>query len=157
MPSIDCKDEVRIDAPTGIVFKVVSDYPNWKDWMPIYKCYLLNSDIVKEGAEIRHQYGYKPIIISDFVRRIEKIESNIAIHESYISGGLLGKGVWQFVQEGNETVASFHCMVTSNNLLNSLLFLIMGKRAHRNVYEPLLQKLKAYCEGKSPTKPGRRP
>lgn len=146
MPSIDCKDEIRISAPIEKVFAVVSDYPNWKKWIPIYKCYLLNSDSVNEGSEIRHQYGYKPVIISDFTRRIDKIEPNQEISESYIAGGLLGTGIWQFREEGTDTIASFHCMVRSNNLLNSIMFLLLGKNAHRSVYEPLLLKLKRYCE-----------
>jgi len=41
MNSIDCIDEILINAPIEKVFDTVLDYPNWKQWIPIYKCYLL--------------------------------------------------------------------------------------------------------------------
>jgi len=146
MSSIDCIDEILINAPIEKVFDTVLDYPNWKQWIPIYKCYLQNSDSVKEGSEIRHQYGYKPFIISDFVRRIDKVDTNKRLSESYISGGLLGKGTWYFTESNGKTKAAYHCQVTANNLFNNLTFKFLGSKAHQNVYEPLLIKLKNHCE-----------
>lgn len=146
MPYIDCLDEIEINAPASAVFDVVSNYPEWEKWIPIYKCHLLNSDTIGVGTQVHHQYGYKPIILSDFIRRIDAIDENHSIEESYISGDLLGKGIWQFKEVSNKTLASYHCMVKSNKPFAHISFLLMGKMAHRNVYKPLLEKLKAHCE-----------
>jgi ribosome-associated toxin RatA of RatAB toxin-antitoxin module len=146
MPSIDCIDEITINAPASVVFDVVSNYSHWKQWIPIYNCSLLNSQQVEVGAKIHHQYGYKPFILSDFIRKIDAIEANELIEESYIEGDLLGKGCWRFIDNNNKTVVSYHCVVTSNTPLAHLSFLLLGKMAHRSVYKPLLKKLKKHCE-----------
>ena len=146
MPSIDCLDEIEINVPVAVVFDVVSNYSGWNQWIPIYNCSLLDSQSFEVGATIRHQYGYKPIIFSEFIRSIDGITSNQSIEESYIEGDLIGKGVWRFEERNNKTIASYHCMVKSNKLFTHLSFLLMGKRAHRNIYKPLLKQLRSHCE-----------
>lgn len=146
MPYIDCIDEIEISAPVSTVFETVLNYPNWKKWIPIYKCSLIEGTNIEVGAKVHHQYGYKPIILSDFIRSIDSINPNVKLEESYIDGDLLGKGVWRFQEKNGNTIVSYHCMVNSNKLFAHISFLIMGKMAHRNVYKPLLKKLKVYCE-----------
>lgn len=146
MPSIDCVDEIEIAAPAEQVFRTVLNYPEWQNWIPIYKCSLLNGDKIDAGSKIHHQYGYNPLILSNFIRSIESITPNKRIEEAYIDGDLLGKGIWQFTENNGATTASFHCMVTSNKVFPHISFFLMGKSAHRNVYKPLLKKLKAHCE-----------
>jgi hypothetical protein len=146
VPSIDCKDEIEIDAPIEKVFDVVFDYQNWNQWIPIYSCYHLGQGEIGVGSKVHHQYGYKPLILGDFVRSIDAVSQYEWLEESYIDGGLIGKGVWHFKESDNRTIASFHCIVRSNKLLTHLSFILMGKMAHRSVYGPLLKKLKAHCE-----------
>ncbi|WP_101759104.1 SRPBCC family protein [Oceanicoccus sp. KOV_DT_Chl] len=146
MPFIDCVDEITIEAPASMVYQVVANYPQWKKWIPVYQCSLINQDSVVVGAQLRHQYGYKPIILSDFVRQIDAMIPGESIEESYIEGDLIGKGIWRFLEKNNKTTVSFHCAVQSNKVFSHLSFLLMGKMAHRNVYKPLLKKLKEHCE-----------
>lgn len=146
MPTIDCLGEIEINAQLSVVFDVVSNYPGWNQWIPIYNCTLLDSKSIEVGAKVLHQYGYKPIIFSNFVRSIDAIVRNQSMEESYIEGDLIGKGVWRFEARNNKTIASYHCMVKSNTLFTHLSFLLMGKMAHRNIYKPLLKKLKSHCE-----------
>ena len=79
MPFIDCVDEIEIDAPVSVVFEVVANYPQWQQWNPIYRCELIKEDRVVVGAQLRHRYGYKPFILSDFVRQIDTIITNECI------------------------------------------------------------------------------
>ena len=146
MPYIDCSDEIEIDAPASVVFGVVLNYPNWKQWIPVYNCTPIDSQSIEVGAKVHHQYGYRPLILSDFIRSIDAITPSQSIEESYIEGDLIGKGVWRFKEKNNKTIASYHCMVKSNKLFAHISFLLMGEMAHRNVYKPLLKKLKSHCE-----------
>ena len=146
MSSIDCIDEIEIHAPIEAVFEAVKDYPNWTQWNPAYKCELLNTQDVVEGSEIRHQYGYKPFLLSDFIRRIDKIDSPDRLEESYISGAIVGKGTWHFKESNGRTKAAFHCQVKGNNGLSRMTFRLSGASSHKVVYAGILKKLKSFCE-----------
>ena len=146
MSSIDCIDEIEINASAEKVFEAVKDYPNWTRWNPSYKCELLNTQEVVEGSEIRHQYGYKPFLLSDFVRRIDKIDSPERLEESYISGAIIGKGTWHINESNGRTKVAFHCQVKGNNGLSRMTFKLSGARSHKVVYAGILRKLKNYCE-----------
>lgn len=146
MPYIDCTDEVEINTPVSTVFNVVSNYPEWHTWIPIYRCFLIEGDAVKAGSKVNHQYGYKPLILSNFTRSIDKIIPNERLEESYIEGALSGKGIWEFSEAEGKTKASYRCMVHSKTLFTHLSFLLMGEKAHSNTYKPLLEKLKSHCE-----------
>lgn len=146
MSSIDCIDEIEIDASVERVFETVKDYPSWTQWNPAYKCQLLNTQDVVEGSEIRHQYGDNPLLRSVFIRRIDKIEAPSKLEESYISGPIIGKGTWHIKESNGRTTVAFHCQVKGNNALSKLVFKLTGDRTHKSVYAEILRKLKNFCE-----------
>lgn len=149
MPYIDCVDEIEINAPASLVYAVVSNYPQWHTWLPVYRCTLLNGDKVEEGTRVLHEYGYKPFILSRFVRVINKMVDGSELQESYIEGNLRGKGRWSFAERDGVTTASYHCQVHSHSLVTHVSFLLMGRAAHSNVFKTLLIKLKDCCERKA--------
>jgi hypothetical protein len=146
MPYLDCIDTIEIKAPASLVYRIVSNYPGWKDWLPIYNCTLLNKDKVEEGVQILHEYGYKPLIISRFVRVINKMVDGKELQESYIGGNLRGEGRWKFIEKNGVTTTSYHCKVRSHSIFTHISFLLLGNAAHSNVYKSLLIQLKQYCE-----------
>lgn len=146
MASIDCLDKITIAAPIEQVFETVLNYPRWHTWFPVYRCDLVKGEQIAIGSHIRHRFGYKSVAISEFLRSIDSITPNQQIHESYIGGDLLGTGIWEFTEQNGLTTASYHCMVTSNNPVLHISFLLIGKMSHRAIYKPLLKKLKMHCE-----------
>lgn len=145
MAAIDCIDEIEIDASVEKVFETVKNYPRWSDWNPRYRCQLMNSEVVAEGAEIRHQYGSKPMGF-DFVRRIDKIEPYSRLEESYVTGPIIGKGTWLFSELSGRTNVAFHCQVEGNSWLSNLTFKLSGDKTHKAVYAGFLKKIKSFCE-----------
>ncbi|MEM1113062.1 MAG: SRPBCC family protein [Pseudomonadota bacterium] len=154
MPTIDCVDDIEIAAPASLVYQVIADYPNWTRWFPAYHCEILEGDGVEVGARIHHQYGRKPMVLSDFVRVIDKMVPGERLEESYVEGDLIGTGIWEFTEEGSMTRAAYHCAVRSNRFMTHLAFLIAGQRGHSGVYQNLLQSLKAHCEALAQGRPG---
>ena len=146
MPSIDCLDHIEIQAPAALVYRVVSDYANWSQWNPSYNCYLLDAEVVTEGARVHHQFGKKPFILSDFIRRVDVMCEAEGLEETYLEGDLVGTGVWQFEEREGVTRAAYHCKVDSNTAMTHISFLLLGGKAHSNVYQALLKRLKAHCE-----------
>ncbi len=146
MASIDVIDSIRIRAEPEQVFNTVADYPGIGRWLPVYRCRLIDAEQLAEGVLVEHRYGYPPFVLSRFTRRVERIVAGSRLEERYVDGDLRGSGVWSFERDGDHTVAAYHCQVTANTLFTRLSFLLLGKRAHSNVYQPLLAALKAHCE-----------
>lgn len=146
MPSIDVIDTIEIDAEPSLVFEVVADYAGISTWLPIYRCELLDAQVLEVGTTVRHRYGYPPFIISDFTRRVDSIDPGRGLQESYIDGNLRGTGTWRFEAKGNLTRASYHCKVNSHSLGTHISFMLFGNQAHSGVYKPLLSALKQHCE-----------
>jgi hypothetical protein len=133
MTAIDCIDEIAIDASVEKVFETVRNYPRRTDSNPRYRCQLINSEVVAEGTEVRHQYG-SMLMGLDFVRRIDKIEASSRLEESYVKGPILGKGTWLFSELNGRTTVAFHCQVEGNSWLSNLTFKLSGDKTHKAVY-----------------------
>ena len=146
MASIDVVDSIKINAKPEDVYEVIADYANITDWLPIYRCTLRDADRIAEGVEVEHRYGYPPLILSSFTRRIDRMVVGKRIQESYIDGAMLGTGIWNFEAEGDQTIASYHCKVEANSLITKVMFTLNGAKAHSNSYETFLKALKARCE-----------
>lgn len=146
MAAIDVVDSIKINAPPEDVFEVIADYANITKWLPIYRCLLRDADRIAQGVEVEHRYGYPPLILSSFTRRIDRIVAGKRLEESYIDGAMLGTGIWNFDAEGDQTIASYHCKVEANSLLTKVMFTLNGAKAHSNTYETVLKALKAHCE-----------
>ena len=146
MASIDVVDSIKITAEPAAVFAVISDYANITEWLPIYRCTLRDASAIAPGVEVEHRYGYPPLILSRFTRRIDRIVPDSSIEESYIDGDMVGTGVWRFEKDGEGTLASYHCKVEANSLVTRLVFTLNGSNAHSNTYESLLKALKKRCE-----------
>ena len=144
--SIDVVDSITIRAPARRVFERVANYPAISAWFPSYDCTVEGGDAVEEGAIITHRYGRPPFVLSRFKRRIERIVPGECIEERYIDGDLRGTGVWRFVGNGGETLASYHCQVCARSWFARLGFFLLGSRAHSAVYEHYLAALKRHCE-----------
>lgn len=146
MASIDVVDSIQINAKPEDVYAVIADYANITDWLPIYRCTLRDADQIAEGVEVEHRYGYPPLILSSFTRRIDRVVVGKRLEESYIDGAMLGTGIWSFEASGEQTTVSYHCKVKSNSLLTKVMFRLNGAQAHSNTYETLLKALKKRCE-----------
>jgi len=146
MASIDVVDSITINAPSETVYSVIADYENITKWLPIYRCTLRDAKRIAEGVEVEHRYGYPPLILSSFTRRIDRMVEGQRLEESYIEGAMLGTGTWTFEAQDGQTVASYHCKVEANSLMTRLMFTINGAKAHSNTYETFLKALKTHCE-----------
>lgn len=147
MPAIDVVDDIVINAPPSVPFKLVFDYLDWNTWNPIYRCELVEGQAVGEGAVLSHRYGYPPLILSSFLRRIDRVVENERLEESYIDGDLVGTGVWMFEDLGNgSTRVAYDCKVRSNRFLSHIALALGGTKGHSDVYQKLLAKMKELCE-----------
>lgn len=148
MPSIDCTDEIDIDAPAELVFRTVADYANWHDWMPMFQCELIDASEIAPGVRVRHRYGPPRLTLNSFVREVRKVTPYERIEESYVEGDLIGDGTWTFTAVPGGTRASYHCVVRSNTLMAHISLMLAGEKGHKGVYKTLLEKLKARCEAR---------
>jgi uncharacterized protein YndB with AHSA1/START domain len=146
MTAIDAIDSIAIQAPPADVFAVVSDYANTHTWFPIYRCVVQNAGPIHAGVQVEHIYGKPPLVMSRFVRRIDRIEPGRRLEESYIAGDLRGTGVWTFDPDENGTLAAYHCQVDGARPFTRLAFEWIGNRAHSATYRKLLAALKRRCE-----------
>ncbi len=146
MPAIDCLDEIEISATPARIYALVSDYPGWQDWNPLYRCELIDAVELEEGVQVQHTYGYPMLVLSSFVRRIDRVVPGECLEESYIDGDLIGTGVWRFEATGDKTRLSYHCKVRSNTFRAHVSLALAGGRGHSNVYQSMFKKVKALCE-----------
>ncbi|MGB0906411.1 MAG: SRPBCC family protein [Maricaulaceae bacterium] len=143
MASITAIDSIIINAPPQRVFDVISDYENMGDWFEGYRCKYINGTAFQEGLEVFHQANK----VTKFTRHIDRFTNGEEICESYISGDLIGTGVWRFeAQDGGGTKASFDCTVKAQKWIIALAFKLTGAKGHKDVYAKLLAALKTHCE-----------
>ncbi len=148
MPSIDCVDEIEIEAPPEKIFAILRDYPRMREWYPRYRVEVIGGGEVEEGARLAHTLSPPGAPVkSRFTRTILRIEPPKAIEESYDDGDLVGRGRWELEPAGEgRTRVAFHCAVRSNTWLMHLGFLLGGEKGHHMVYEQLLAALKDRAE-----------
>ena len=89
----------------------------------------------------------KKRVLSQFIRRIDRIEEGQRLEESYIEGDLLGTGVWTFIAEGEGCRVAFNCTVKGNTFGAKLGIWLTGAKLHNKFYQNLLTHLKAHLEG----------
>ena len=146
MPHISAIDEIEINAEPSVVFDVVSNYEKIHLWAPDYQCSIADGGSIREGAKVYHRLGKSPRARTKFTRSIDRIVTNQRLEESYIEGDLKGTGVWTFDKTQNGTRVSYGCEVRSQTLIMHVGFILLGAKAHSNIYQKMLKKLKSHCE-----------
>lgn len=146
MASISVIDEAYIDAAPVAVYAVITDYANMNNWFVQCKCTLAAGDTIHEGSLVHHEVGEKRVL-TRFTRRIDKMEQNVRIEESYIEGDLIGTGVWTLTPEGDGTRLAFDCRVKGNSLMSNFGLLLTGSKMHSKFYQDLFAALNAHLAG----------
>jgi hypothetical protein len=148
MPSIDTSDSIEINADAQKIFDVILNYPEMHTWFPIYKCVPIDAKAgaqIGEGSRFDHAVDQAPVVIR-FTRTIRKIIPGRRIEETYDSGQLKGNGEWSFDQQGKTTKVSYHCAVSSQDMMMHIGFLLTGTKGHNRLYQQLLHALKRRAE-----------
>jgi len=144
MASISVIDEAYIDATPADVYAVIADYNGMNSWFAQCKCTVLEGDSpISVGSLIRHEVGEKRVL-TRFTRRIDALQENTRIEESYIDGDLIGTGVWTFTPEGGGTRLAFDCRVAGNSLMSNFGLWLTGSKMHSKFYQDLFSDLNSH-------------
>ena len=93
--------------------------------------------------------GKPPVVLTRFIRTVQRMVPGERIEETYDEGDLVGNGTWTFDQSGNVTTAAFRCDVTAQALSMKLAFSTSGSLGHNVIYGRILAALKNKCEGRA--------
>ena len=145
MATMTAIDDMYIAATPARAFATIAAYNGMNDWFPEYQCQIIDADSISEGCLVRHRVGKKRAL-SQFIRRIDRIEDGQRLEESYIEGDLLGTGVWTFTAEGDGCRVAYDCTVTANTFGAKLGIWLTGAKLHNKFYQNLLTHLKAHLE-----------
>ena len=143
MASISVIDEAYIQAPPATVYAVITDYAYMNSWFAQCACTVESDAPIAEGTLVHHAVGEKRVL-TRFTRRIDKIQQNQRIEESYIDGDLIGTGVWTLTPEGYGTRLAFDCCVKGNSLMSNFGLWLTGSKMHSKFYQDLFSALNAH-------------
>ena len=145
--AIDVTDTIQINAPKELVYRELANYPGISKWFPGYTCEFLDgAQAIAPGVQVRHTLKNAGITLSDFVRIIQKVQSNERIEETYDRGSMTGRGTWTFTEKDGVTTANYLCQVNATGWCFKIVFAIAGNAAHSGTFKKLLAGLKAHCE-----------
>jgi hypothetical protein len=151
MNSWQAEDSVIIHAPVESIFETLCDYNNFGAIFGLgilkrgYQTQILgNEPFAQEGSIVSHR-----MLTVHFKRRIESLETNKRIVESYIGPNYEGSGIWELEQVPEGINVKYIYDAADTGWQSKMIYFVFGKRVHHHFYSSGLGRLKQKLESDS--------
>ena len=142
------EDHLLIRAPAERVFEALRDYNRAGSVFGLgrlpwgYATRILGGEPqVVEGSVVAHR-----LLTLRFRRRIERIEPNRKIVESYIGPNDEGTGIWQLEERPDGVLLTYLYDAADTGWRSRLIYRLAGSEAHHHFYSHALRRLKRRLE-----------